>query len=143
MHEYVTPAEANAERQLMQANPNSYIKRTRGDRAPRQRDARRRDGKVRSPLFFTGLCVVCWAQGKKKKTNKYCLECSLDRSWTYKTRGDGYTLNYHPRLCSRECWEVFHTSRVAGLDFQQRKRTRTDRRPPPAAGPAHQTPPEV
>ena len=143
MHEYVTPAEVIEELRMMNDNPNNYIKTSRGNRDPRQRDVRRRDGKVRSPTFFNGLCVVCWAQGKTKKTNKYCHECSLDRSWTYKTRGDGYTLDFHPRLCSRKCWDLFHTSRVCGLDFQHRKRFRRNRQPPPAAAARHQVPPEV
>ena len=143
MHEYVTPDEVIAELRMMNDNPNTFMKRSRGNRDPRQRDTRRRDGKVRSPSFFNGLCVVCWSKGKRKKTNKYCQECSLDRTWTYKTRGDGYTRDFHPRLCSRECWDLFHTSRVAGLDFQHRKRSRSNRHAPSVTAAPRQTPPEV
>ena len=127
----------------MEADPNTYTKQTRGDRGPRDRDVRRRDGKVRSPMFFNGLCVICWSKGKTRRTNRYCLECALDPTWSYKIRSDGYTFKYHPRLCSRECWDVFHTSRVSGLDFQQRKKARGSRQPPPAAAAAVSTTPEV
>ena len=37
--------------------------------------------------------------------------------------GGGYMTEFHP---SPECWDKFHTERIAGLDFSVRKRMRRD-----------------
>ena len=96
---------------------------------PRTRDAGRlnRQGKpiFRNPYWTSGTCVVCWAKKKQVYTTKYCRECSLQSKWTYKLRhGESFEI-YAPRLCSKRCWDIFHSGEIHGLDHHHRKRKRT------------------
>ena len=102
----------------MRANPCTGKKSV--STKPRERDSQRKNGKVRSPMSFAANCVVCWASGKSKRTIWYCSECSLDPDWTYKPRANGWSLAFHPRLCSDACFIKFHTQQIHGLDHHKR-----------------------
>lgn len=101
--------------------PHLHLNKPRGLRNPRARDQFRKDHKVRSPIYFTSPCVVCWAAGKSFRTDRYCRECAPRmENWSYKTRGDGYMGKYHPRLCSQACFDKYHKERIHGLDYNQK-----------------------
>ena len=126
MVEYVHRDVKDQELLELSSNPVSN-KKKKGDRDPRSRDKTRHDLKVRSKIHFTSQCVVFWGSGKNSSTDRYCRECAprMD-NWTYKTRGDGYMSKYHPRLCSSDCFVKYHTTRINGLDYNQRKARRMD-----------------
>jgi len=128
MAEYVSEADAQELKQMMLDNPATKGRASSNKtKKPRRRDANRKDGKVLNPAFFNSSCVVCWARGDRRLTNRYCRECSKDRVWPAgMNRGGGYMTEFHPRLCSPECWDKFHTERIPGLDFSVRKRMRRD-----------------
>lgn len=124
LREYVTPEEAERNQQIVDAN-----KPTRDyNRKPRQRDIRRKFHKVRNPLFTSAsLCLVCKYQyGRKKETLKYCRECCVEKftNWPKTNRATGFAKQFHPRLCSKECFDYFHTHNIRGLDYGHKKRKR-------------------
>lgn len=131
MSEYVDVETAKEMLVLMQERPAVSGKAALARRRkPRSRDRFRKDGKVLNPAYFISSCVVCWAEtrgtGKKPtKTNKYCRECKKEDNWPKgMTRGGGYMNDFHPRLCSRRCWDRFHTERIQHLDVNQWKQHR-------------------
>ena len=77
MAEYVSEADAQELKQMMLDNPatkgRASINKTK---KPRRRDANRKDGKVLNPAFFNSSCVVCWARGDRRLTNRCYRECS-------------------------------------------------------------------
>lgn len=125
VEEYVTPEQAKANAIIAAADPpvREYM------RQPRERDQRRKNNKVRNPLFTSAsVCIVCkYHHGRRRETLKYCRECSVERftSWPKTNRATGFATKFHPRLCSKECFRYFHTHNIKGLDFaQKKKRTR-------------------
>ena len=123
--EYVLEHELEKMKQLMIDNPG----RPRPTKRPRRRDQKRihNGKKVRNPAWYESVCVVCWAAGKTRRTARYCKECSIDPTWTFRTRIGGWADQCQPRLCSDACWTMFHTQRIPGLDFNQRKVRRVRR----------------
>ena len=122
--EYVTPHEAEENQLIVDASPSDREL----SRRPRQRDRNRKDGKVRNPLWTSAsVCLVCKYQyGVRKETNRYCRECCVASftSWPSTNRATGFAKEFHPRLCSKECFRFFHTHNIKGLDYAQ-KRHRT------------------
>ena len=132
--EYVTPEQARINLDIAQANPTVR----KCHRAPRARDAHRKTRKVRNPLFTSaGVCLVCKYQyGRRRETLRYCRECCVDKftGWSRTNRATGFAKDFHPRLCSEECFEFFHTYNIKGLDYcvkRQRSNTTTPTRTPP------------
>lgn len=128
LKEYIFPDELERYQQLRDANP---CKRQH-KRKPRRRDQNRNDKKVRNPIYTSyGLCVVCkYQHGIRKETLHYCRECNPDdfTNWPKTNRATGFQKLSHPRLCSLECFEYFHTHNIKGLDYAvPRKRKRTSR----------------
>ena len=122
--EYVTPEQAEINQRIVDAD-----KGTRDyNRQPRQRDRNRKHLKVRNPLFTSAsLCLVCkYQHGKRKETLKYCRECSVQNftNWPRTNRATGFATQFHPRLCSKECFDYFHTHNIRGLDYAHKKRKR-------------------
>ena len=37
-------------------------------------------------------------------------------SITHKPKGSGWQLDFHPNLCGKECWDIFHTQRIPSID---------------------------
>ena len=123
--EYVDEDQLQAMTRRMEENPG----REGGPKKNRARDANWSNGKVRNPAWYESNCIVCWAGGKKRRTARYCVECSMDPAWTFKCRIGGWAKESQPRLCSTECWNRFHTMRIHGLDFNQRQPQRRRGRP--------------
>ena len=126
LDEYVTPKQAKINMKIVQEKENPSGKQLH--RCPRQRDQHRQDGKVRNPLWTSAsLCLVCkYQHDVRKETNRYCRECCVDRfrqhgGWPSTNRAQGFAKTFHPRLCSRECFEFFHTQNVKGLDYAQKR----------------------
>lgn len=114
--EYVDPDELPSISLMMSANPC-----TRPSGAmPRRRDSRRRDGKVKNPAFTGGAaCIVCKFHKKMARPPRvvtYCRECQIEPHWPFITRATGFKRDFYPRLCSRQCWDIFHTMRIPSLD---------------------------
>lgn len=119
--EYVDRDQLVAMRKRMEDNPG----RERAEKNDRNRDARRlSNNKVRNPAWYESNCIVCWARGKSRRTGRYCQECALDPSWTFKCRIGGWANECQPRLCSKACWTAFHTQRINLLDFNHRRKKR-------------------
>ena len=122
--DYCTPEQAELNRKRMALNPSKRVSLKK----PRDRDKRRRNGLVRNPMFTGGAdCVVCKyhpdpSKRRSRRTNRYCRECSVDSGWPFTLRCTGYQLELHPRLCSDECWKMFHTTRISLLDNAARKK---------------------
>ena len=118
------PYQLEKMKKLMEDRPG----RSRGKKKCRRRDNNQETSggrrKVRNPAWYESNCVVCWAGGIARRTARYCKECSLDPEWTFKIRIGGWADVCQPRLCSDECWEKFHTTRIHGLDFNQRRTRR-------------------
>ena len=114
---YVSPEEARANQLLINVNPP----RRQSKKKARQRDSKRTDGKVRNPMHTSNSpCIVCKYQfGILKWTCKYCKECTPDPKWPKTNRATGYQVDLHPRLCSRKCFEYFHTHQIVGLDYNR------------------------
>lgn len=123
--EYVSETVAVANQKIVTANPCA---RPTKRKQYRIRDRSRMDGKVMNPFHTSlGTCVVCkffFNRPKPTKTARYCRECCTDANWPETTRAKGWQKRFHPRLCSKKCFDVFHTSRISGLDFRQHKRRR-------------------
>ena len=123
MPEYVTEEELAALHELHREDvanaPPTKRSRTRDEGR-----VRRMTGELvfRNPYWHLGQCVVCWAAGKRRMTNKYCRECSEDKAWKFSSRRKGTFDLYKPRLCSQDCWEKFHSGQVYGLDHHMRNR---------------------
>ena len=101
----------------------------------RERDRKRTDGKVLNPLLTSlSPCIVCkffFRKKKPTKTSRYCRECMTDPAWPETTRAKGWQKKFHPRLCSTKCFEIFHNTRISGLDYRvegRRKRKRRSKR---------------
>ena len=64
--------------------------------------------------------------GKRKETLKYCRECCVEKftDWPRTNRATGFARRFHPRLCSKECFDYFHTHNIRGLDYARKKRKR-------------------
>ena len=121
--EYVSVSEARANQKVVDDEPaHRATKRKRC----RLRDHQRMDGKVLNPFHVSlGSCIVCKFFFKKKKptrTARYCRECMTDPKWPETTRAKGWQRRFQPRLCSKKCFDIFHTSRISGLDFRQVRR---------------------
>jgi len=130
LKEYIFPHELEHFQRLRDANPCQR----QHHRQPRQRDEGRADGKVRNPIYTSySLCLVCkYRDGKRRETLRYCRECNVDDfvNWPKTNRATGFQKLSHPRLCSPECFEYFHTHNVPGLDYaQKRKRSKSSRTP--------------
>ena len=128
LREYIFPHEFEYYQRLRDANPCQR----EHHRQPRERDAGRADGKVRNPIYTSySLCLVCkYRDGKRKETLRYCRECNVDDfvNWPKTNRATGFQKLSHPRLCSRQCFEYFHTHNIPGLDYgQKRKRAKRAR----------------
>ena len=100
------------------------------NRRPRKRDAHRVDkNKVRNPLFTsTSVCLVCkYVHKRRRETLKYCRECNVEafKNWPKTNRATGFAKKFHPRLCSRECFEYFHTHNIIGLDHGQKRKRKS------------------
>ena len=128
LSEYVTPEQARVNRGIALDNPT----RRELHRVPRARDAHRKNKKVRNPLFTSAsVCLVCKYQyGRRRETLRYCRECCVEsfKGWPRTNRATGFAKVFHPRLCSRECFEYFHTHNIKGLDYcvkRQRKSKNT------------------
>ena len=124
LDEYVTPEEAEKNAKIVAKNPSGREL----SRCPRQRDKNRLDGKVRNPLWTSAsVCLVCkYQHGIRKETNRFCRECCVDdlrrdAGWPSTNRAQGFAKAFHPRLCSRECFNFFHTHTVRGLDYAQKR----------------------
>ena len=117
LDEYVTPEQARVNMGIAMENPT----RRELQRAPRARDAHRKKKKVRNPLFTSAsVCLVCKYQyGRRRETLRYCRECCVESfaGWPRTNRATGFAKAFHPRLCSTECFEYFHTHNVKGLDY--------------------------
>ena len=134
--EYVSPEQARINMDIALSNPTVR----QSNRAPRARDAHRKTTKVRNPLFTSaGVCLVCkyqwYGYGLRRATLKYCRECCVTDfvGWPNTNRATGFAKDFHPRLCSKQCFEFFHTHNVKGLDYpvkRQRSNTTTTRDPP-------------
>ena len=127
LHEYVTPVQADVNAAIVLANPT----RNNRVRKPRARDRGRKDGKVRNPLWTSSsVCLVCKYQYDRiRETSRYCRECCVSKfdTWPKTNRATGFQKEFHPRLCSLECFRFFHTHNIRGLDYvQRRKRQRRD-----------------
>ena len=128
LKEYIFPDELAKFQALRDANP--CVRQHR--RKPRRRDSNRADKKVRNPIFTSyALCLVCKYQyGVRRETLRYCRECNPDDfvNWPKTNRATGFQKLSHPRLCSKECFEYFHTHNIKGLDYAvERKRKRRSR----------------
>lgn len=121
--EYVDKDQLQSMTRRMEQNPG----RSGGPKKNRERDGNCVNGKIRNPAWYESNCIVCWAVGKKRRTARYCIECSLDPNWTFKCRIGGWAKECQPRLCSTACWNKFHTLRIHGLDFNQRRSQRQRR----------------
>ena len=124
---YVTPDEAKEWEARMKANPCRRVSKKK----PRYRDNERTNDLVLNPAFTSGAdCVVCKyhpdpSKRRSRRTNSYCRECSHDSNFPFTLRCSGYKLDMHPRLCSQECFELFHSTRISLLDIPRaRKRKR-------------------
>ena len=115
--EYVSPEQA--EKNLVIANENPTVREL--NRQPRRRDSERKTTKVRNPLFTSAsACLVCkYQHGRRRETFRYCRECSVDlfSNWPKTNRATGFAKQFHPRLCSKQCFEYFHTHNIRGLDY--------------------------
>ena len=120
--EYVTPEVAEINQRIADDNPT----RRKLNKKPRQRDVNRQDKKVHNPLFTSAsTCLVCRHQyGKRRETMYYCRECNVDdfTHWPRTNRATGFAKQFHPRLCSRECFDFFHTTQVQGLDYDKKRK---------------------
>ena len=117
LKEYVDPEEAERNMEIVKANPLRYEL----NRQPRKRDANRKTHKVCNPLFTSAsACLVCKYQHKRRReTLKYCRECCVANftHWPTTNRATGFAKEFHPRLCSKECFDYFHTHNIRGLDY--------------------------
>ena len=122
LHEYVTPEQAAINAAIVAANPT----KRELTRRPRARDRNRKDGKVRNPLWTSAsVCLVCkYHYNRIVETSRYCRECCVDKftDWPKTNRATGFQKQFHPRLCSPECFRFFHTNTVRGLDYSQRRK---------------------
>ena len=122
LHEYVTPEQAAINAAIVAANPT----KRELTRRPRARDRNRKDGKVRNPLWTSAsVCLVCkYHYNRIVETSRYCRECCVDKftDWPKTNRATGFQKQFHPRLCSPECFRFFHTHNVRGLDYAQRRK---------------------
>ena len=125
INDYVTPEEAAINQKIVDLDPANV----ESNKSMRRRDRERKDGKVRNPLFTSAsLCLVCkYAKKKKTWTTKYCVECTPQPGWPKTNRASGFQCRLHPRLCSVQCFEYFHTHRIPGLDFNVVGRSRRKR----------------
>ena len=121
--EYVTQIELDELHDLHKDDPKKP-RQKQGRKNGRDVGRRNRRGELvyRNPYWHNSQCVVCWGTKKEKWTSKYCRECVLDPSWKYKIRVGSTFNRYHPRLCSPECWKLFHTQQIFGLDYSKRCR---------------------
>ena len=114
--EYVQPTVAAKNQRVVDESPSA---RPTKRKKMRKRDYQRHDGKVLNPFHTSlGICVVCKFFFKKKKPTKtvrYCRECVTDPEWPETCRAKGWQTSFHPRLCSKRCFEIFHTTRISGL----------------------------
>ena len=119
--EYVDPELAKFNQLLADENPT----RRPLSRRPRQRDRNRKDGKVRNPLWTSAsVCLVCkYQHGIRKETNRYCRECCVElfSNWPRTNRATGFAKDFHPRLCSKKCFDFFHTHTIKGLDYSRKR----------------------
>ena len=129
LKEYIYPDELEHYQKLRDVNPCNRQHKCK----PRCRDHDRSDKKVRNPIFTSyALCLVCKYQyGKSKETLHYCRECNPDDfvNWPKTNRATGFQKLSHPRLCSLECFEYFHTHNIKGLDYavvRKGKRSRSE-----------------
>ena len=123
LFEYVTREQAEINAQIVKENP--AVREC--NRQPRKRDADRVDkNKVRNPLFTSaGACLVCkYVHNRRRETLKYCRECNVEsfKQWPKTNRATGFAKQFHPRLCSRECFEYFHTHTIIDLDHGQKRK---------------------
>ena len=115
VNEYVTIEKARANQRIVDQYP-SY--RTSNKCEWRKRDSNRKNDKVRNPMYTSpSNCLVCkYVHDVSKKTTKYCRECMWQPNWPKIIRAKGYQLTLHPRLCSKSCFDYFHTHRIPALD---------------------------
>ena len=120
--EYVPTSVAAKNQRVVDASPSARPTK----RKKRRRDHNRLDGKVLNPFHTSlGVCVVCkffFKRNKPTKTARYCRECVTDPEWPETCRAKGWQTSFHPRLCSTRCFDIFHTTRMSGLDFRKKKR---------------------
>lgn len=126
LFEYVSREQAAINAEIVKANPSIR----EHNRQPRKRDASRVDkNKVRNPLFTSAsVCLVCkYVHNRRRETLKYCRECNVEafKTWPKTNRATGFMKNFHPRLCSRECFEYFHTHNIIGLDYGQKRKRKS------------------
>ena len=114
--EYIYPDQVPDELARIAANPAARPSQQRG----RRRDADRSDGKVKNPAYQdSSPCIVCKFHHKRarpRRTSWYCRECHIEPNWPFITRCTGYKRQYYPKICSRACWDIFHTTRIPLLD---------------------------
>ena len=127
---------AEANQKVVDENPCA---RPSNRKQCRDRDHERRDGKVLNPFHVSlGACIVCkffFRKSKPTRTARYCRECCTDPSWPETSRAKGWQKQFQPRLCSKKCFDIFHTTRISGLDYRQmrrRKRRKNTAAPTPA-----------
>ena len=112
LQEYVSPEQARINMDIARSNPT--VRKCK--RVPRARHAHRKTHKVRNPLFTSaGVCLVCKYQyGRRRETLRYCRECCVDdfTGWPRTNRATGFAKKFHPRLCSKECFELFHSHNI-------------------------------
>ena len=129
VHEYVTREQAAINEKIVAEDPSVREHK----RQARQRDAHRVDkNRVRNPLFTSAaVCLVCkYVHGRRRETLKYCRECDVAafKHWPKTNRATGFAKAFHPRLCSSECFQYFHTHNIIGLDHgQKRKRKKNSK----------------
>ena len=133
--DYVTPAEAEQNQKIVDANPGT----SKSNKNMRKRDRRRQDGKVRNPLFTSASrCIVCkFVHQRTTWTTKFCRECTPGLGWPQTNRVTGFRRLSHPRLCSSDCFTYFHTHRIPGLDYGVKKSRRAKRSQHTPADDAH------
>ena len=139
--EYVSADVAAKNQKVVDTNPCHRPTQRKGER---RRDLGRRDGKVLNPFHTSlGACIVCkffFNKDKPTKTMRYCRECKTDPQWPETTRAKGWQLQFQPRLCSKQCFDIFHTTRISGLDFRQVRRRKRARNQSSSASPSHTRP---
>ena len=129
IHEYVSAEQAEINQAIVNRHP-AY--RQSNKLTWRDRDSSRKNGKVRNPMYTSlSNCLVCkYVHNKVQQTAKYCRECTWQSRWPKTIRAKGYQLKLHPRLCSQECFDYFHTYRIPDLDnppSSRKKRRRNNR----------------
>ena len=120
VQEYVTPEHAEFNQRIVDGNPGN---RTSKKLIWRKRDEDRKNGKIHNPMYTSlSACIVCrfslpdtthrYVHNTIRKTARYCRECKWQSNWPQTIRAKGYQLLLHPRLCSRQCFDYFHTHRI-------------------------------